>query len=52
MKNLIGLVADYKSNIPLNMLSNKYSVPIHTIIKVLHALIIKGNDDKRATASV
>lgn len=40
MKSLIGLVQDYKANIPLHMLANKYKVPIHTIIETLYELNI------------
>ncbi len=40
MKSLIGLVQDYKANIPLHMLANKYKVPIHTIIETLYELKI------------
>lgn len=41
MKNVVGLVQDYKANIPLHMLENKYKLPIHTIIKVLYAVMKK-----------
>ena len=44
MTNIIGLVQDYKSNVPLEMLSNKYNVPIHTIIKVLYAVAVEKKD--------
>lgn len=49
MVNLIGLVQDYKANIPLKMLENKYGVPIHTIIKVLHSVMIKKGDSNAKT---
>ncbi len=38
MTNIIGLVKDYKANVPLHMVANKYGVPIHTVIKVIDAL--------------
>ena len=41
MTNLIGLVQDYKSNVPLKMLENKYNVPIHKIIEVLYAVTVE-----------
>lgn len=44
--NLIGLVQDYKSNIPLQMLENKYKLPIHEIIKVMHAVTMNGKEAK------
>ena len=47
MINLVGMVQDYKNNIPLKMLENKYKVPIHTIINVLYAVTVnkKGVKD-------
>jgi len=39
MKNIVGLVQDYKANIPLAMLEVKYQIPIHQIIKILYSLI-------------
>lgn len=39
--NFMDLVSDYKSNIPLQMLENKYKMPIHEIIKRLHDIAIK-----------
>lgn len=41
MTNIIGLVADYKANVPLHMLEAKYKIPTHTIINVLHSLMTK-----------
>ena len=49
MTNVIGMVQDYKSNVPLHMLESKYGIPIHTIIKVLHATAV--NPKRRASAS-
>lgn len=49
MVNVVGMVQDYKSNVPLHMLENKYKVPIHTIIRVLHAVTV--NPKRRESAS-
>jgi hypothetical protein len=43
--NLIGLAQDYKSNIPLEMLENKYKIPIHKIIKVLYAVTVEEKEN-------
>ena len=47
MKNLIGMVEDYNANIPLHMLENKYGIPIHKIINVLHSLIAESKKPKQ-----
>ena len=46
MVNLVGMVQDYKNNIPLKMLENKYKVPIHTIINVLYAVTVEKKEVK------
>ena len=48
MTNVIGMVQDYKSNVPLHRLENKYGIPIHTIIKTLHAVM---TNPRRSDAS-
>lgn len=42
---LINLVQDYKANVPLFMLSNKYGMGIHEIIKALHKVTVEDKKD-------
>jgi len=51
MTNLIGLVQDYKANIPLHMLEAKYKVPIHTIIKLLYAVMVTKSERREDAPS-
>ena len=37
---ILQLVTDYKQNIPLELLEIKYKLPIHEIVKILHAVTI------------
>jgi len=41
MINAIPLVRDYKANVPLHMLENKYKIPIHEIIKILYGFTVE-----------
>jgi len=46
MTDIVGLVQDYKANIPLHMLEAKYKIPIHTIVKVIHAVLAEPKESK------
>jgi len=36
------IVREYKMNVPLHMIANKYRVGIHDIIRMLHSLAAKN----------
>jgi len=39
---LINLIRDYNNNIPLIMLSNKYKLGIHEIVRILYKMKIEA----------
>lgn len=44
MFNAMPLIADYKANVPLHMVANKYKMPIHQVINILYAVTVEAKE--------
>jgi hypothetical protein len=37
---ILNIIKDYKANVPLSMISNKYGIPIHEIVQLLYRVTV------------